>query len=146
MRDGRIRFRHETRTLREAERQQQQKEMATMNARAIVNDLKQVATVGLHLDELMVTASQARSLQATYESSGAPVPEWLTDANATLTSEIQTRIKGALELRLRELDQADAALKTNSERREDVRKERERIQRALGKAPEAAAEPVGAGQ
>ena len=117
-----------------------------MNARAIVNALKEVSTTGLQLDELMVMASQARQLRATYEDAGAPAPEWLTDANATLTSEIQTRLKAALELRLRELDQADAALKTTAERREDVRRERERIQRALGKVPELAPEPVGANQ
>ena len=116
-----------------------------MSARALVQSLQQLGkTDGYELPELMVLASQAQSLRATYENNAVSAPEWLVDANATLTADIQARNRRDLELRLRELEQAEVALRTPGERRAEISKEREKIQKALGRPTEQPAEPVGA--
>lgn len=110
-----------------------------MNARALLNDLKDVTTGGKSLDELMVLATMAQIVRTTYEQKGVPVPEFIDEAGKTLNARITELNRDILEARLRELNQAEAALKTPSERRADIGRERERLEQLLGRKPE----PVG---
>lgn len=112
-----------------------------MNVRALLNDLKEVTTMGKTLDELIALSTQAQAMRTSYQSHNVEVPEWLEDANRVLNGEITNRNREALEARLRELNAAEAALKTPGERRADIAKEREKLEQALGRK---SAEPVGA--
>lgn len=113
-----------------------------MNARAVLNDLKDVSTTGKTLDELVALSAFAQSIRQSYQTHSVPVPEFIDDANRILNGEIASRNRDLLEARLRELNQADAALRSPGEKRADIAKEREQLEQALGRKP---AEPVGAG-
>ena len=113
-----------------------------MNVRALLNDLKDVTTAGKSLDELVALSAFAQATRAAYQTHSVEVPEFLDDANRVLNGEIASRNRDALEARLRELNQADAALRTPGERRAEIAKERERLEQALGRK---SAEPLAAG-
>ena len=114
-----------------------------MNARQVLNELQDVVTGGKGLDELMVLATQAQAMRATYEGKSVPVPEWLDDANRTLNARIAELNREILEARLREVNQSEAALKTPTEKRADLAKERERLEQLRGrKSSDGAGEPV----
>jgi len=116
-----------------------------MNARTLLNELREVATSGKGLDELMVLSTQAQALRNTYEAKGVPVPEWLDETNRTLNGRIAELNRDILEARLREITQAEEALKTPGERRAALATERQRLEQMLGKKAEAP-EAVGATQ
>ena len=113
-----------------------------MNARALLNELKDVTTTGKQLDELVALSAQAQALRTGYQNHSVETPEWLEETNRILNGEIASRNRDALEARLRELNQADAALRTPGEKRADIAKEREKLEQALGRK----AELVGAAQ
>lgn len=92
-----------------------------------------------NLNELVEVLAEAKTVRSEFELHEVPVPEPLTEGIRTLNREIKLRSADAIERRLRELETADAADRTASERREDRAKERERLQAKLGQPKEPAA-------
>ena len=120
-----------------------------MNVRALLNDLKEVTTSGKSMDELIVLATQAQAIRATYEQSGVEVPEWLDEASRTLRARVTELNRDILEARLRELEQADSALMSRDEKRTANATKIARLRQTLGRPAETAsaqtpyiAEPV----
>lgn len=101
----------------------------------LIEQLKNLNIDREGLDELIVLSAQARAIDVEYEAQGTIAPEWLSDARRTLSREIKERTANQLEMRLRELEQADAADMTASERRTRRATERAEIERRLGKVP-----------
>ena len=97
--------------------------------------LKNLNSDSLALDELIELAMGARNLRAGYESFSAAEPEWLGDAIATLTRDIRTRTADSIALRLREIEQAEAALLTASEKRTRLAEEKARLLERLHGEP-----------
>lgn len=112
-----------------------------MNVRALLNDLKDVTTNGKTLEELVALSVFAQTLRTGFQVHSVEVPEFIDEANRALNGEIASRNRDMLEARLRELNAAEAALRTPGERRADIQKEREKLEQALGRKPE----PVAAG-
>lgn len=79
------------------------------------------------IDDLIELRAGARMLEVEYRLCNYEVPEWLRDREGILDTEIARQRTDALRKRLRELDAAEAALKTADERRSDVKAERERL-------------------
>lgn len=99
----------------------------------LIEQLKNLNIEKTSLDEMILLSASARALNSEYEANGTVAPEWLSDARRMLGREIKVRTQNQLEMRLRELEAADAADRTASERRADRAKEREKIEAALGK-------------
>lgn len=84
------------------------------------------------LNDLVVMSAEAKIVRAEFETHDVPTPEQLTEGIRTLSREIHSRQADTIERRLREIDQQDAADKTQSERREERRAEKERLKAKLG--------------
>jgi len=89
-----------------------------------------------NLNELVELLAEAKIVRAEFELHDIPAPEALTEGVRTLNREIKLRSQDAIERRLRELEVAEAADRTQSERREERAKERERLQAKLGQQPQ----------
>lgn len=92
-----------------------------------------------HLDLDKLDIDQAVSLVAfgdmliyTYEKRELEVPQWLTDNVRELNREITARHRDNLEKALKETDAGLEALKTQGEKREDLKARQERLRKALG--------------
>lgn len=96
--------------------------------------LQNLNLTNFDLDEAIELVTAAEGLRQGYEKHLAS-PEWLDDAIRSLNRFIQTQAQDRVELRLRELNQADAADMTASERREARKKEREALEAKLGRTP-----------
>lgn len=105
----------------------------------LLQQLKGVQVDGLQLDEAVLLLAIAGKMDEAYQQTVGEAPQWLTDARETLQKEVKSRSQDALEKRLKELEAQEDRLKSAQEKREDIAKERARIEAKLGKAPEAGA-------
>jgi hypothetical protein len=94
------------------------------------------------LDELVFLHSESRSAAAAYVDNGLMVPEWLTDATAQISQEISTRRRDQLIKEAKLLDVQEQALKTRSEKRDQIASRRAEIDRLLGRTTTTVAAPV----
>lgn len=85
-----------------------------------------------NLNELVEVLAEAKIVRTEFELHEIPTPEPLTEGIRTLNREIKSRSADSIERRLRELEAADVADLTASERREARKAERERLQAKLG--------------
>ncbi len=79
------------------------------------------------INDMVELAVQAQAVRTGFETMDIPVPEALVDGLKTVQREIARRQEDVIERRLRELDAADAADRSASERKEDRKAERERL-------------------
>lgn len=102
----------------------------------LVQTLKALDVNREMIDDLLVLHMQARQLRNEYTEANIDVPEWLDGAIGLLSKEIERQSQDRLALRLKELDRAEAGLLTNTEKRERLQQERNKILARMGKAPE----------
>lgn len=96
-----------------------------------LDELKNFNIERLSFEEMILLESDAQRVRAAFEQHTVPQPEWLVDQIRTLNIEIGRRKRDDLEKRRKELNAADAADMSASERREARKAERERIEREL---------------
>lgn len=90
------------------------------------------------LDELLALYTQAEQLAAAYKIHGMEVPEWLSEASASISDAAHARGRDAMEKELKETNARLDALKTADERRGELREKAERLRSKLA-APAAKA-------
>ena len=100
----------------------------------LVQQLKTINADRADADELMALASQGRALQATYEAEKFPVPAWLSDANATLTTEVKRRRKDQLELAVKQARQRVDSLKSAEQKRAEAADELAKLEAMLAES------------
>jgi len=92
----------------------------------------------MELDEAIELSTWAELLREGYKKHQMSSPEWLDDGIRTLDRFITDKTRDKMEMELRELAQAEAADRTQSERREERAKRRAELEKRLGKTQEAA--------
>jgi len=101
---------------------------------SLLTRLKNLNTDAETLDEIEL-AALGNLVRAEYDRAQVDTPEWLVGALDSLDTNIKAKSQDMLKLRLKEIDQAEQGLRTAQERRADLAKQRELIERRLGKAP-----------
>lgn len=86
---------------------------------------------GLDIDELVALSLFGRQLRAEYEAVQIEEPEWVDVQLKALRREIHVRNANNLEARRREIDARLDALKTPGQRKTELLKERESIDKQL---------------
>ena len=107
----------------------------------LLRQLKSINSDGASLDELLMCVAVGKSLRAEYELHGLTSPEWLDGTIRVASREAKIRTEDIVEVRLRELEQAEASLAGRDEKLARIREERERLLSQRRKA-----ETVGAAQ
>lgn len=79
-------------------------------------DLEQIDTVA----DLLLIKSQLRVVDDGFQELKVETPEWITDKLAEVNSEVNTRLKGELLRRLRAAKARRSALRTDTEKREEL--------------------------
>lgn len=100
----------------------------------LIERLRGIDTDARTPDELIELRTGARLLEQEYGLQRYSIPDWLKDAGKTLDTELARRRADYIQKRLRELDAQDLAGRTETEKREDRARERERLQAELGTA------------
>lgn len=103
-----------------------------MTAAQVVAALKNFEADRGSLDELLVTAGQADALRDQYQHRSIEVPAWVTEAVDAIGNEVTRRVRDTQIARLRELEQSETALMTNTEKRAKIAEEKAKLQRSLG--------------
>lgn len=86
------------------------------------------------IDELIALSAFGNQLREEYKRLNLEEPEWLNDQLKAVTREVHKRTEDAREARVREIDARIDALATPEEKREKLRKERERLVGSAAKA------------
>jgi hypothetical protein len=86
---------------------------------------------GLDIDELVSLSLFGRQLRAEYEALQIEEPEWVDIQLKALRREVHVRNANNLEARRREIDARLDALKTPGQRKNELLKERELIDKQL---------------
>ncbi len=97
----------------------------------LLQQLKNFVADRLELDDLVALAAFGRHLRTEYEVSNLDEPEWLDIQLKSLRREIHTRNADKLEARRREINSRLDSLKTPSQRKQDLLKERQQIEKQL---------------
>lgn len=91
-------------------------------------DVEQVATV----EELIVGKAQLETVDSGYQSLGIETPEWVIDKLGETDREINSRVRGELQRRLRAAKARRAALRTREEQRSGLDSEIAELEKKLG--------------
>lgn len=94
-------------------------------------ELKALNTDKAPLEEMVALSAVAKIVRAEFEAKNVAVPTWLDDAQRALSREIAGRTRDALEMRLREVEQARVGLETTAEKRERLEREAESLRKQL---------------
>lgn len=97
----------------------------------LLQQLKNFVADRLDLDDLVALAAFGRQLRSEYESHALDEPEWVDIQLKSLRREIHVRIADKLESRRREINSRLESLKTPSQRKSDLLKERQQIDKQL---------------
>jgi hypothetical protein len=97
----------------------------------IIERLKNLDADKVDLDELITLSALAKVLRAEYEYYGAEAPAWLDQRLRALGRAIRLRQEDYVEKRLAEAKARLAALKPESEKREDLQKEIQALESRL---------------
>ena len=101
----------------------------------IHRQLKNLDCLRLDLDEMIELDMQATALTATYVAHRLDTPEWLLDAQRTLTRAIHQRRDDLLALRLQEAKTRLSKLRSPEERRSIVEAESAALEAQLTTRP-----------
>ncbi len=85
------------------------------------------------LDELMALAAFGTQLKSTFPAFDLEVPEWLVESMDGIEKEIRARSRDMLMAELKSTESRLEALKTNEEKRGDLRDKAERLRARLKK-------------
>ncbi len=102
---------------------------------SLIEELKNINTERLTLDQLIALSSGSRTLAAEYSAQTLAEPEWLSDAKRTLATEIKRQVNDKLSMELREIEQAEAQLLTAAERRQNLAARKAEIQAKIAGQP-----------
>lgn len=91
-------------------------------------DVEQVATV----EELIVGKAQLETVDGGYQALGIETPEWVIDKLGETDREINSRVRGELQRRLRAAKARRAALRTREEQRSGLDSEIAELEKKLG--------------
>lgn len=97
----------------------------------LLQQLKSFVADRLDLDDLIALAAFGRHLRTEYETNQLDEPEWLDVQLKSLRREIHTRNADKLEARRREINARLESLKTPSQRKQALLKERYDIDKQL---------------
>lgn len=84
------------------------------------------------IEELVLMAATADALLSGYHMRAIEPPEWVSEKKAQLDREISDRTREANLKALRELEAAEDALKTASEKRAEIARKKARLVQSLG--------------
>lgn len=96
-----------------------------------LQQLKNFVADRLDLDELVALAAFGRHVRTEFEANNLDEPEWLDLQLKSLRREIHTRNADKLEARRKEINARIDSLKTPSERKQSLLKERQQIEKQL---------------
>jgi hypothetical protein len=99
----------------------------------LLESLRNVNIDRLDMDEIVAALTFANAMAMTYQSVGLETPEWLVDSTDTLKREAGARHRDQLEKELREIEQREETLKSQSEKRADLSSKKKRIMAQLGR-------------
>lgn len=97
----------------------------------MLKELQSFSTDRLSVDELVALASFGRTLRDEYEKHQLDEPEWLDVQLKTLRREIHTRNAEKLEARRREINARLESLKTPAQKKTELLKEKQEIDKQL---------------
>jgi hypothetical protein len=91
-------------------------------------DVEEIGTV----EELILGQNQLRVIDQGYQDLKLSTPEWVIDKLTQTTKEIDNRVQGELQRRLRAAKARRSALRTADEKRKDADAEIEELEARLG--------------
>lgn len=91
-------------------------------------DVEEISTV----EELFLAQNQLRVIDQGYQDLSLTTPDWVIDKLTQTTHEIDTRMRGELQRRLRAAEARRSALKTADEKRKDADAEIAELRAKLG--------------
>jgi len=98
---------------------------------SVLSQLKTFTADRLDLDELVALATFGRQMRSEYEAHQLEEPEWLDVQLKSLRREIHSRNADKLEARRREITSRLDALKTPTEKRAELLKEKAKLDKQL---------------
>ena len=97
----------------------------------MLNALKHLDLYRIDVDEAVYLVTLGENMKAQYTGRGLETPQWLTDNVKELNREIRNRHRDNLEKALKEATAGLESLKTQSEKRGDLKATVERLTKAL---------------
>ncbi len=85
---------------------------------SLIQELKELQTDRLSLDEKMELSARAKALAAEYTAYGVPVPGVITDGQRALATDIKESARAVLLKELKEIEQGKTQLMTAEQKRE----------------------------
>lgn len=98
-----------------------------------LQSLKSFDPAGYSVEEMVLMLATASAMIVSYKALGFEPPEWVVECEGKLTKEIKSRQRDAIEQELKELAGREEALKTATEKREDLGAKRKRLEEQRAK-------------
>lgn len=96
-----------------------------------LQQFKQFDVNRLDMEELVLLAALGRQIRAEYEALGLDEPDWVDIQLKTIKREIHVRSADKLEKRRREIDQRLEGLKTPTQKKAELLREKAQIDKQL---------------
>lgn len=97
----------------------------------VIINIRAIVAEDTQLEDLMIVKANLMTVDAGYQELKLASPEWVTDKLGEVSREILTRVRAALEARLKAAKARDAALKPKGELRRDIQDEIKELESQL---------------